>query len=463
MPYSTPYLDHPENTHDAIQRPPFDPHSPIEDDGFGRVYAAALLRPLDHTEFPQPSSSLLHSEEAGTDYVDCQKGISESGISDAFADHFAYYSRQQTQQGDHDPLVEHAAVAGQGYCQDLETPQTPQVAAKAGFFSNFLSQSARDPIEQRIEKKRRGIGRQKYPIAVWAIAVVILAVLMYELAVNGKQQGTPFSFTPFVNPMLGPSQPALIYLGARFPPCMKLVEGVPLTQQFGCMSNTENPPRKRCSLEQICGFGGFKGKKPNQWFRFITPIFLHAGLIHALLNLLGLLTVSAQVEREMGSGAFLVVYAAAGIFGNVFGGNFSLVGTPSTGASGAIFGTVAVQWVDLLSHWQFEEHPARKLITLIIELIIGVALGYIPGIDNFAHLGGFLMGILTATTFYPVISRTELHKRVMWGFRVLAILLVFILFVILIQNFYANNPYAACGWCRYLSCIPTAQNNHCKG
>jgi membrane associated rhomboid family serine protease len=49
-----------------------------------------------------------------------------------------------------------------------------------------------------------------------------------------------------------------------------------------------------------------------------------------------------QIEREMGSGGFLVTYFAAGIFGNVLGGNFSLVGAPSIGASGAIFGTLAV-------------------------------------------------------------------------------------------------------------------------
>lgn len=49
-----------------------------------------------------------------------------------------------------------------------------------------------------------------------------------------------------------------------------------------------------------------------------------------------------QIEREMGSGGFIIMYMAAGIFGNVLGGNFALVGAPSVGASGAIFGTVAV-------------------------------------------------------------------------------------------------------------------------
>ena len=52
--------------------------------------------------------------------------------------------------------------------------------------------------------------------------------------------------------------------------------------------------------------------------------------------------MTTQIEREMGSGGFLLTYAAAGVFGNILGGNFALVGAPSVGASGAIFGTLAV-------------------------------------------------------------------------------------------------------------------------
>lgn len=62
-----------------------------------------------------------------------------------------------------------------------------------------------------------------------------------------------------------------------------------------------------------------------QWFAsvtsfgpsFITPIFLHAGIIHLLLNMLAQVTLSAQIEREMGSGGFILTYFAAGIFGCV--------------------------------------------------------------------------------------------------------------------------------------------------
>ena len=51
------------------------------------------------------------------------------------------------------------------------------------------------------------------------------------------------------------------------------------------------------------------------FLRFITPIFLHAGFIHIILNMLAQWFVSAQLEREMGTGGFFFVYFAAGIFG----------------------------------------------------------------------------------------------------------------------------------------------------
>jgi hypothetical protein len=73
------------------------------------------------------------------------------------------------------------------------------------------------------------------------------------------------------------------------------------------------------------------------------------------------------------------------------------------------------------------------------------------------------MGLLVGTVFYPVISVSKRHALVMWCFRIAAIPLAAILFWVLIRNFYTSDPYAACSGCRYLSCIPTASNNHCKG
>ncbi|KAI0033415.1 hypothetical protein K488DRAFT_77908 [Vararia minispora EC-137] len=317
------------------------------------------------------------------------------------------------------------------------------------------------PLEQRIDQKRRGIGRQRHPVIVWLLTAAMVAVFIYELVLNSQQQGSPVSFKPVVNPMLGPSTSALIYVGARFPPCMKDVLTVPITSQYPCMNDTANPPTTDtlCTFESLCGFGGIAAKQtPNQWFRFITPIFLHAGFIHLALNMLAQLTSGAQVEREMGSAGFLLLYFAAGIFGNIFGGNFSLVGVPSVGASGAIFGTVGVAWIDLFAHWNIVYQPGRRLVFMIIELILGIGVGFIP-----SHLGGLLMGLIVGMVFYPIISTTPRHKTVVWILRIAAIPLAIVLFVVLVRNFYTSDPYASCSWCRYLSCIPTSINNYCKG
>ena len=55
---------------------------------------------------------------------------------------------------------------------------------------------------------------------------------------------------------------------------------------------------------------------------------------------------------------------------------------------------------------------------MTIELIIGVAVGYIPYVDNFAHLGGFFMALFVGTIFYPVISVSKRHRIIMTAARI---------------------------------------------
>lgn len=84
----------------------------------------------------------------------------------------------------------------------------------------------------------------------------------------------------------------------------------------------------------------------------------------------------------MGSLRFTLLYIPAGVFGFILGANFALVGQPSVGASGAIFGTHGAFLVDLLAHWSIELHPKKKLLFLVLEIVIGFGIGFIPNIDN---------------------------------------------------------------------------------
>lgn len=62
-----------------------------------------------------------------------------------------------------------------------------------------------------------------------------------------------------------------------------------------------------------------------------------------------------------GSLPFLLIYIVGGIYGNVLGGSFALVGIPSAGASGAIFSAEGVLIVDLVMHWKHIDRPGRKV------------------------------------------------------------------------------------------------------
>lgn len=69
----------------------------------------------------------------------------------------------------------------------------------------------------------------------------------------------------------------------------------------------------------------------------------------------------------------------------ILGGNFSLTGIPSVGASGAIFGVNAALFVDLVAHWRIEAGPKRKLFGLVLEFVIGMVIGvFVQGVDNFS-------------------------------------------------------------------------------
>ncbi|ODO01676.1 hypothetical protein I350_06502 [Cryptococcus amylolentus CBS 6273] len=320
------------------------------------------------------------------------------------------------------------------------------------------------PIEQAIERKRRGLGGQRIPVATWALTAAMLGVMIYEMVRNYQDMGTPIAIKPSFNYMIGPSAEVLINIGARFPPCMKNVSALPATFELACLNDTSSTPTTSCTIEEICGHGGFNGNTPDQWWRFILPILMHVGIIHFILNMLAQITAAAQVEREMGTIPFLITYTLGGIYGFVLGGNFSRVGVPSVGASGALFATNACVLVDLVLHWKYEERPKLKAFLLFLEFAIGFAIGYIPNaVDGLAHLGGWAMGILCGIILYPSISETNRHKYIVWGCRVVALVLVIVAMVTTIKNFYTDDPNAACEWCKYLSCIPTSSNEHCTG
>ncbi|MGH9766893.1 MAG: rhomboid family intramembrane serine protease, partial [Blastocatellia bacterium] len=157
----------------------------------------------------------------------------------------------------------------------------------------------------------------------------------------------------------------------------------------------------------------------GEWFRLVTPIFIHAGLLHLLLNSYALWVVGPQVEKLYGSARFLLIYLLAGV-GGVAGSYFGQIllrkpfDSPSVGASGAIFGLFGVLAV-FGFRYRHELPPAiRRALTagvlpvIVINLFIGFS---IPFIDNSAHVGGLLTGAaLTLIIPYIAPGRERVSK-----------------------------------------------------
>lgn len=198
-------------------------------------------------------------------------------------------------------------------------------------------------------------GGMRRPWFIWFISVVQVAVFIAELARNAVLTGSPIMTKPYFNPMIGPSPNCLVEMGARYVPCMRRIDHYnddPSHDLFFCPNSTVKEiniitdsngnvhSNETCELATTCGFNGNgipsdfggtggKGSHPNQWWRFIVPMFMHAGLVHIAFNLFSQIFVGGEMERKIGPLRLAFVYFSSGIFGFVMGGAVGQLGMPS--------------------------------------------------------------------------------------------------------------------------------------
>ncbi|KNY29928.1 rhomboid family intramembrane serine protease [Pseudobacteroides cellulosolvens] len=128
----------------------------------------------------------------------------------------------------------------------------------------------------------------------------------------------------------------------------------------------------------------------GEYWRFITPVFLHFDIPHLVLNCYSLYALNI-VERVFGHVKFLAVYLIAGIMGNIASFLFSM--GLGAGASGAIFGLLgSLLYFGLQRPTLFKAYFGANVFVMIF---INLAYGFSrSGIDNFAHIGGLIGGFL---------------------------------------------------------------------
>jgi len=157
------------------------------------------------------------------------------------------------------------------------------------------------------------------------------------------------------------------------------------------------------SIETLVKWGGSAGilVRQGEWWRLFTSMFLHANPIHIGFNMLCLFQLGFLAERAFGKIPYLLAYIATGICASLTS-NFIHPKTLGVGASGAIFGIAGflLTPIALKKLIIYTTGKSSILRTLVMFAIYNLAIGAaIPVIDNSAHVGGLVSGLVIGLFF----------------------------------------------------------------
>ena len=135
--------------------------------------------------------------------------------------------------------------------------------------------------------------------------------------------------------------------------------------------------------------------RAGEYYRILTSVFIHIGLIHFAFNNYALYIIGSQLEMFYGSIRFFLIYIFSGIMGSLF--SIIFVNEISAGASGALFGLLgALIYFGYNNRAVLGSSFFNNAVTI---LVLNLLLGFIiPGINVAAHIGGFIGGLLMAIT-----------------------------------------------------------------
>lgn len=142
-------------------------------------------------------------------------------------------------------------------------------------------------------------------------------------------------------------------------------------------------------INNFCVYGPLI--KAGQYYRIITGAFLHGGILHLAFNCYALYVIGSQLESYLGKVRYLIIYLFSAVTASLFSMIFN--SNPSIGASGAIFGLMGAL---VYFGYHYRVYLGNVLKSQIIPLILfNLLIGALStGIDNFAHIGGLIGGLL---------------------------------------------------------------------
>lgn len=168
--------------------------------------------------------------------------------------------------------------------------------------------------------------------------------------------------------------------------------------------------------------GTLGGIADGEWYRLVTAMFLHYGVIHLLLNMWALWVLGRSLEANLGPLRFGALYLIAGLGGNVAAYLFSAQNSATAGASTAVFGLFAAL---IIIERKLGRDISQVIPILVINLVFTLT---VPGISIPGHLGGLTVGALMALVLAYAPRGRRTLVQVAGGVIILLILLALVLF-----------------------------------
>lgn len=171
-------------------------------------------------------------------------------------------------------------------------------------------------------------------------------------------------------------------------------------------------------------FGSVQGVAEGQWYRLVTSMFLHGGLMHIAFNMLSLWWIGGPLEAALGRARYLTLYFASGLAGSALTYLLAAPNQLTLGASGAVFGLFGATAV-LMRRLKYDMRPV--IILLVINLVI--TFGW-SGIAWQAHVGGLVGGVLIG---YAMVHAPR-ERRALIQYGVCALVLAAVVIVTLFRT-----------------------------
>lgn len=163
----------------------------------------------------------------------------------------------------------------------------------------------------------------------------------------------------------------------------------------------------------------------GQWWRLFTACFIHIGVMHVLFNMYALYYIGILLERHIGKFRFLAAYILSGIAASVISLWWHDL-IISAGASGANFGMYGVFLALMLSKVLDQSIKKDSFTSILVFVAYNLIYGLRPdsGIDNAAHIGGLLSGMLIGFAFVPSLNQFDNKKLKMTTIGLLTLVVI---------------------------------------